>query len=175
MQKFKITSQNHFKHLFVILYYLIIIFGGTLYFSYSRNGYINYKLAGLLALCVFILLILPQIILHLNYYSVNKNGTISIDIANGSIFYKNKKENIVIEFNDVIAIDRYKSFPMAERRMYWFPWDAYNFTVINTVDGNKLTITSLVIPNIDPLLVILSNKIKLHKVFYKIAPYSKLQ
>lgn len=113
----------------------------------------------------FLLYFIPQLIVHIRYYRHDQRRffyytpdeqRLGLRLDTGQLFE--------FTFDDIEYIERNKSRPLAENRMTWFPWDSYNYSVIHLKSGQRILVTSLLVPSMD--LPIDSNKIKLRKRFY---------
>jgi hypothetical protein len=166
MYTYRISIDHQFKHLWVIFYYVLVIVCGVLYFSYSRYGFIDFGKIIPISFVTILIFLIPQIILHINYYMRNKGDIFFYDPTGRRITINRKGESASFSFSDIELIKRFKSYPLAENRMQWFPWDNYNYSIIRLKNGQEFIITSLLVPNMD--LPIDSGRIKLEKRFYPI-------
>jgi len=166
MHIFEISINHQIKHLWVIVYYALVIVGGSFLISYSRYGFIDHAKILVIAAVAFLLFFIPQLILHMNFYRKNKGDIFLYDPAGQKITITRKGESASFSFSDIELIKRFKSYPLSEDRMQWFPWDSYNYSIIKLKNGREYTITSLLVPNMD--LPIDSKRIKLEKRFYPI-------
>lgn len=166
MFTYKICLDHQIKHLWVIFYYGLVIVGGSFYISYNRYDFIDYAKILVIATVAFLLFFIPQIILHINYFMRNKGVIFFYDPTGQKITINHKGESVSFSFRDIELIKRFKSYPLAENRMQWFPWDSYNYSIIRLKGGQEFIVTSLLVPNMD--LPIESEKIKLKKTFYPI-------
>jgi hypothetical protein len=116
----------------------------------------------------FFLFFIPLVILHLNYFSTNKRHILHYYPYQNRIDIIKNNDVTSFHFDDIKNVFQYKTFPLAENRVQWFPWDNYNYSVINLENGHKLIITSLLVPNLD--LPIDKSKVFIVKTFY---PYIK--
>ncbi len=166
MYTYRISINHQFKHLWVIFYYVLVIVSGALYFSHSRYGFIDYGKIIPISLVTILIFLIPQLILHINYYRRNKGDIFFYDPAGQRVTINRKGESASFSFSDIELIKRFKSYPLADNRMQWFPWDNYNYSIIRLKNGQEFIITSLLVPNMD--LPINSSRIKLKKRFYPI-------
>ncbi|SEJ41728.1 hypothetical protein SAMN05192553_103786 [Cyclobacterium xiamenense] len=120
----------------------------------------------LLSTALFLVFFIPQLVLHINYYMKNKGDIFFYDPVGQRITINHKGESASFSFSDIELIKRFKSYPLAEDRMQWFPWDNYNYSMVRLKNGQEFIITSLLVPNMD--LPIDSDKIKIMKRFYPI-------
>ncbi|MEB2779595.1 hypothetical protein U3A58_04255 [Algoriphagus sp. C2-6-M1] len=165
MFTYKISFEHHFKNSWPILIYLIGSFILPFYMK-NRFGSGDTWIFVQLSAALFLLFFVPLLILHINYYSRNKGDIFFYDPIGQRITINRKGESVSFSFSDIELIKRFKSYPLAENRMQWFPWDSYNYSVIRLKGGQEFIVTSLLVPNMD--LPIESRKIKLKKTFYPI-------
>ncbi len=166
MYTYRISINHQFKHLWVIFYYAVVIVGGAIYFSHSRYGFMDYAKIISISFVTILIFLIPQIILHINYYIKNKGDIFFYDPVGQRITINHNGESASFSFSDIELIKRFKSYPLAEDRMQWFPWDNYNYSMVRLKNGQEFIITSLLVPNMD--LPIDSDKIKIMKRFYPI-------
>lgn len=162
---YKITFRNQFQNAWAILIYLLIFIVLPIYMV-KEFGKDDVGLFIRLAVLLFFLFLIPQIVLHLNYYFKNRGDVLFYDLSQRKITINHNDISHTFLFEDILLVERFKSFPLAEDRMQWFPWDSYNYSVIYLKDGLKFIVTSLLVPNMN--LPIESNRIKLRKMFYPI-------
>lgn len=120
--------------------------------------FIRYALSGLL------LFLIPQLIIHICYYLLNRGRVLLYDEEKKEITITINGKPYKFAFDDIAQIERNKSMPFAENRSRWFPWDDYNYSVIRLKNGQQFIITSLLVPNMD--LPLDESKIRLRKRFY---------
>jgi hypothetical protein len=112
----------------------------------------------------FIIFFVPVVVLHLNYYLKNKGDLFIYDGLNQRINFNHKGMTFEFIFEDIKYVKQFRSYPLAENRFQWTPWDNYNYSVIYLKNGESMIITSLLVPNLD--LPIPQNKKQLIKSFY---------
>jgi hypothetical protein len=117
---------------------------------------------GLLATVLF-----PQIVVHVNYYLINKGDAFVYEPAKRRISIEHSGFIETFCFEDIARIERHMSYPLSENRMQYFPWDGYNHSYIYLKNGSIYVITSLLVPNMD--LPIDGDKLQIKKSFYRIA------
>lgn len=163
---YNISFKNHVKNSWTILIYFIVSLIFPFYMIY-RFGSKDTGTYILLATVLFLLFLIPQMIIHLNYYFVNKGDVLFYDPDHRKITIDRKGVSHSFSFDDIDFIEWNTSYPLAENRSQWLPWDSYNHSIIKLKNGRKFVITSLLIPNME--LPITSGKIKLKKSFYRTA------
>ncbi len=164
MYEFKPCLKYHWENAKFSIFYIIGAIAFPIYMVYrfgpeDTDVFIRYALIG------FSIFFIPQLLLHLRYYYLNK----------GYVFYyypnewkikirTGKGEETEFSLDDVDKIKYFKSKPLAEDRMQWFPWDNYSYARIYLKNGKQFLITSLVVPNMN--LPVEAQKIRLRKTFY---------
>lgn len=165
MFTYKISFEHHFQNSWPILIYFIGSFILPFYMI-NRFGSGDTWIFFLLSAALFLLFFVPQLILHINYFMKNRWDIFFYYPKGQRITINRKGESTSFSFSDIERIKQFKSYPLAEDRMQWFPWDSYNYSIIQLKNGKEFTITSLLVPNMD--LPIDSKRIKLEKRFYPI-------
>ncbi|AYN03974.1 hypothetical protein [Flavobacterium sp. 140616W15] len=161
--KLELTFLKHVKaSLLLIMIFLVIIF--IIYYI----G-LNAKNSLYIILPMFILLILPTLYVHLNYYNEGK----------GFVYELNKDEIKVINDNGVIIFHK-ENFKKIEIYMSGtrlaglvirnFPFEDYYYAKIIMNDGKEIIISCLFSKKIDKILPSLYGEIPLVKIkdFYPI-------
>ncbi|WP_162417914.1 hypothetical protein [Cyclobacterium roseum] len=165
MFTYKISFEHHFQNSWPILIYLVGAFILPFYIT-KRFGSGDTWIFIILTATLFLMFFIPQLLVHINYYTRNKADIFFYDPSGQKITINHKGESVSFSFNDIQLIKRFKSYPLAENRMQWFPWDSYNYSVIRLKNGKEFIITSLLVPNMG--LPIASGRIRLEKRFYPI-------
>jgi hypothetical protein len=163
-EEYKITVLNQLKSCWTIF---VGIGVAVLCFMYMRHKYGTEDTETYIKFIIifFSLLFVPHIFLHLRYYSLNKRDVFYYYPHESKIKIRTST-NDEVEFylKDIKQVHYFKSFPLAEERMQWFPWDNYSFARIYLQNGKQFLITSLVVPNMK--LPISESKVRLSKTFY---------
>lgn len=162
--KYSITPRKHFDNAWPIINLIVGFSLATLLFSYHFNAAdmpFFVTMFSLLFLAVFI----PQLTLHLRYYYLDRGRTLyyypnrlmlSLELRDGRKFD--------FPLDDFEHVELNQTFPFAERRVFWFPWDSYNYSVIRLKNGQQFVITSLLVLRLDVPLDY--EMVKLRKKFY---------
>ncbi len=81
----------------------------------------------------FLISIIPHLIIHLNYLKIRENFNISLSNSENLLrVEKFNEETIEIDYTKIVKVESFLSSPHFDGRLYWFPWDVYNYTVIYT-------------------------------------------
>ena len=121
-----------------------------------------------LLLTVFLL---PQLLLHLNYYFTNKGDIFIYDGSNKIITLDHKGVSNTFELDEIDCIQRFMSHALADSSVQWYPWDGYNHSIIYLKNGERFIVTSLLVPNLN--LPVNPDIVKEKKSFYRWASYSE--
>lgn len=165
MYLYRLSFSNQINNAWPILIYLLIFSVLPFYmiFKYGNNDTAFFFLLSVLGFSFFFI---PHLIIHINYYKKNQNFTFFYDANNLKITIGPKDKMASFSLNEILCVICFKSYPFSENRMQWFPWDSYNYSIIQLKNGEEFTITSLLVPNME--LPIDPHKIRLEKRFYPI-------
>lgn len=164
MKIYKITVARHLQNSWTILIYLIVAIAFPLCMKYVFGSkdvliFVNYSLVG------FSVFFIPQLTIHLRYYYLNKGFEFTYFPGLKEITIKMKNGvSTTLSFDEIKSVKYFKSFPFAEKRGEWFPWDKYNYSIMNLHNGSRFVITSLLVPDLS--LPLEKQKIELIKTFY---------
>lgn len=162
---YTITLGHHFKNARGIIIFIIGFFLLGPYYLMYRHGQEDINSYRIVCLCAFLLFFIPQLIVHLRYYWLDRGKMFYYTPAEDRFAIKHR-DGSTFEFSldEILLIERSKTIPFAEERMLWVPWDSYNYSVIGLKNGQRFIVTSLLVPNMD--LPLEPEKIKLRKRFY---------
>lgn len=162
--RYDITLKHHFKNAWGILIFIIGFSLGPYYLKY-RHGEEYDDSYNIVFFAAFLLFFIPQLIVHLRFYWMDKGRTLYYTPTQQQISLVINNDCIIdFSFDEIALIERNKSIPFAENRMLWLPWDSYNYSVIHLTNGQRFVVTSLLVTNMD--LPLEESKIKLRKRFY---------
>lgn len=164
MKTFIINSKSHFRHLWLLLFSLIVIPTSLYFLLISRDGKFDLNKAVIAGIIVFAVFVFPMILLHINYYLKSKGRSISYDESTGQLIYDDQRNEMKFGIKDLQKVTVYKSWPMGQGRTPMFPWDVYNYAVIELKDGQVLKISSLLVYEFDKVVKFENTEIK--KTFY---------
>lgn len=119
---------------------------------------------GLIPFAVFVV---PTMIIHANYYLVSRGDVLKYNFVEQTITLRHNNKWITFHLEDIDFAVRYMSFNLAANRSSVLLWDGYNHTVISLKSGEMLTVTSLLVPNLN--LPIDQKKITIKRGFYRLA------
>ncbi len=145
--QFKITLKNQLKALEFSIFLMLFTIACMLYFYYS-DPFFRLQIF----VWLFLIQLIPVLYLHFEYLLIN--GGSSLVINNDMLVLKYTENTNVVDlnFNLIARIIFYipPSFyrNSIERRMQFLPIEAYNYAVIYSKEGDKIIITSLMIPDV---------------------------
>jgi len=161
---YKVALKEHIRFVISLFRYAFLTFIAFTILSYFKLGYLDVRLAIYLGVQAYLLLITPKLLLYLNYYLTNKNMVVYYDETQKQMRVTDKGRDITFEVVDVKTVTEYKTYPKAENRTTWMPWDDYHYSLVELKNGEKFYFTSLILPNLN--LPIDKSKITLKKRFY---------
>ncbi len=164
MKTYTVNINSHIRHLWLLLLLLILLPVSVYFLLIHKHGFFDLQTAVMGSVIVLIIFILPMIILHLNYYFLNRRDSFSYDESNGTMIFRNDNKEYNFHTNEIISIVCYKSWPMSENRVAILPWDIYNYALVKLKNGNVIKISSLLVYEFDKLVQL--DNIEIKKTFY---------
>jgi hypothetical protein len=168
--KYKITFKMELLNSWTILLYFVGFSALPIYryYRYPENDIlvsIGFSIIG------FLVIAIPQCIIHLKYYSLNQDIVMEYDTDLRKISIVDTKKSKVSTFTleDVNKIHHYMSYPLAENRGHWLPWDSYNYSKIYLKNGEMHIVTSLLVYK---LQLPIKEKYEMIKTFYAYPNFS---
>ena len=164
MKKFSMKFIDHFRHLG--LYFLIVICIPLMVYCLFlfKKGYFDLRKGFLIGGIFFTIYSIPILLLHLNYYFNNHGDIFNYDSYSGKVIFEKKGKKIKFEKKDIFKITVFKSWPLSRNDLPVFPWDYYNYAVIELKNGEIIKLSSLLISELDKVIKIDNTEIK--KRFY---------
>lgn len=169
-EKFKVNFNSHIRSASSILFLLLVGIGFVYVMSVKKEGTIGLDVLIWIAVGIFILLCGPAIIIHLNYYKINRGYTLSYDSNEREITIGHRGQCDTFNIDDIEHVERFMSYNLAANRSGIASWDEYNHSVIYLNNGEKFIITSLLVPNLN--LPIPEEKIRINKSLFRLAKLS---
>jgi len=147
MEVFKIGIRNHLKNSGSITTGLVsgIIFPLGLGLIADKNPF-SYSW---ISIVIFIVMVIPAVYIHIIYYLVNRGDVLKYDFQAGEIIFEHKGTSSMFNLSEIKYIERFISFNLEVNRACVIPCDEYNYSIICFEDGKKITITSLLVPNLN--------------------------
>lgn len=146
--QFKITFRNQFKALEFTFFLMLFTIGCLLYFYYYNPFFDQQTLVWLI-----IILLIPVLYLHIEYLLLNGGSSLIINSDLATVSYdKNGHDLIDLSFNQIARVVLYLP-PSAyrgviERKIQFLPIEPYGYAVIYSKEGDKILVTSLMIPDV---------------------------
>ncbi|HVT63141.1 MAG TPA: hypothetical protein VHD33_06635 [Legionellaceae bacterium] len=142
-KEYKISFESESNNAHLLITYLAICVGAVI--LDLETHYIEPKDMYLLCAFLFFLFCLPAILVHIDYYLVNKRDILRWNSTDNRFIFKHGDEIREFSLNEIRAVTYFKSIPTARgyRRLYIEPVDEYNHAILTLNDGTKITITSL--------------------------------
>lgn len=151
MNKFKITTKQQLLVLIPFITINATIFVG--YYYIFRDTSINLLIV-LVFLFVFLLNVLPVILLHSQYLMKNGSAIVEIDSEKKLLLYTDNKRYYKYSFNDIQTLKYFATHGHISKRgsSLWYTFDPYRFYKITFKDQQVISITCLMINNIENTL-----------------------
>lgn len=149
--EYKITFKNQFKTL-EFLIYGSVLFCGLVYFLYQTEGF-SWDLLNFFFI-YYLILFIPTILLHCEYYLINKNDIIIINIYQKNISFN---FNPAIYFSELEKITLYMP-PVWYRKSFirFLPFEDYRYATIKLMSGNQYIITCLMMYDLEKVMSAIS-------------------
>lgn len=160
---FKQTFSRHVKASAFALMLLCGFIGFTAYLYVRSNDIAS----ALLPWVLFGSVLVPQAILHLEYYIVNKGGELIVDEPNSRLIYNSKSKKINLSLIDISKIEKYQSIikendPLPKFGLPWNDADYFYYKLFIN-DGGVIFITCLLV---DDISMFETKESKTYNVFF---------
>jgi hypothetical protein len=165
MEVFKVGFKSHVKSGWLII--LCAIISWVFPYGLSAIKHIDINSVLWIGPFMFFVMALPAIVVHVNYYLVNRGDIFQYFYQEREITFIHKGRSTTFSLDDIDYIRRYMSYNQAANRAFVGPWEGYNHSYIHLKDGHVLTVTSLLVPNLR--LPIPGDKIVIKKGFLWLA------
>lgn len=142
--KYKITPNNQF----LALRFLIVgtvLFSIVLFYFYNQIGYEPTVFLGLSI--YYLILLIPTLWVHVEYYLINKNDVFTIDSAESTISLNWQRNIYYSEIETIVFVLSPVMYRNSNLRV--FPFDSYNYAVIKIKDGGQIIVTNLMVFKIE--------------------------
>ncbi|EON78253.1 hypothetical protein ADIS_1116 [Lunatimonas lonarensis] len=136
--KFEFERQNEWRILKKSILFHLIGVSGFLYYLLTKET------VGLFIGFGFLIIIVPQILLHIQYRQADKNKTIKVNHSKRIIRIENKGEIRDIQFSDIEKIVRNKGQRDEDNLTYALPTFFYNYTVLLLRNKEKIYFTDFI-------------------------------
>lgn len=165
MERYRINFSNHINSGWLILLIIAIsIIIPYLMFIIKDGELTSYIDGGIFIFCLFAL---PAIIIHINYYFVNYGNIFQYYHEERKITIVHKGKSTTFNLDDIDCVRRSMSFNLAAKRSFITAWEGYNHSYICLKNGQRFTITSLLVPYLD--LPLEEGKVIIKENFYRLA------
>lgn len=152
MTEYKITPEKQWSCSWQILSFFLFSFVGAVLTHYMspEDTLISILLwyGGF-----FMVQLLFQGALHLNYFIVNKNDVFTYDSATREMSFQHNNSVLNFSSGDIEKVVLHTSPPLHKKNMHFFAWDSYSHAVILLISGERLVVTCLMVGQEVDLLV----------------------
>ena len=165
MEVFRVNFISHIKSGWLII--LCVIISSIFPYGLSVIKHININSVLWIGPFMFLVMGLPAIVVHANYYIVNHGDIFQYFYQEREINFIHKGKSFTFSLDDIDYVERFMSYNQAANRAFIGPWEGYNHSYIHLKNGRVLTVTSLLVPNLR--LPIQGDKILIKKGFLWLA------
>lgn len=134
--------KNNLIHFWPTFVYILVVLVIVFLFYKPVDNDLSYRYVFL----GFFSLIIPQIILHTRYWFLSRGIELIINSDECLITYKTSNKNITLRNSDIEHIKTPRTYHLNESKISLFTWDIYCYSIITLYNGEKLLITSLILP-----------------------------
>lgn len=140
---YRITFKNSLSHFRSVFYYLAAIVAFVLLMVFEYGSADLYDFIGIGVFFFGILMILPTVIIHLNYFFLNQRNEMIIDPGTKAIRFLQNQTWREFSYGDIEKVEVYMSPPLFRKSTGFTPWDSYHYTRLRLSDGSCVLITCL--------------------------------
>jgi hypothetical protein len=159
-----IAPRNHFLQIWPVFIYMIAFIAMPFYFMNRYKGE-TLDLIYSLGIGVLFVLIIPMLVLHIRYYTLNRNVT--IELSSKSLFSINHlKITKRINKTDIKTINIYMSYSAYYHGLRVLPMDNYFYGFITLSSGEEILITTLLDPELLWLKHLSPEKVMVHRSLF---------
>lgn len=115
------------------------------------------------------------LMLHLNYFLVNKRDVFSYDFDKQTFSYSHGDKTISFLIDEINNINHYKSFAFHKKNIQLLSWDSYHHFVISLNNGDKVTLTSLLLGEKNKEILFPPDKVRNKLNLFRWAQQSKIK
>lgn len=150
MDVYRLTARNHFNHLIDLIGFFILSIIPFLYFlCIEHSGLAAFYAFGSL----FFLQAAFTIVIHINYYHLNKGDELQYDSVNRVFVFKHHGDVLKYSVDNIQKVTMHKSYALHNKRTQFLAWDDYYHSVIEMASGEKIILSSLLLDGNFPLPV----------------------
>lgn len=166
MEIYKVDFNSHIRSGSLTILGVIICTNFSSILSFLDPNQVS-KDDFLIGIIVFILLVLPAVIIHINYYLVNRGDMLEFSFEKKQVTITHRQIPISFQLSDIDFVEKSISFNRAANRSSVVPWDGYNHSIIHLKNGQLFTVTSLLVQDLN--LPIEKEKVKIRTNVYRLA------
>lgn len=148
MKTYKIDFFSHLKNGWLIIFLTCFCLASPSFLSWVHPNQRD-ETSRFIGIIVFMILVLPAIIVHLNYYLVNKGDVLKCDEEHNEITIRHKGLTTTFNVDDIDYVIQSISTNEFENRVGIVPWESYSHYVIYLKGGKIFTLTSLLVPRLN--------------------------
>ena len=141
------SLTSHVRQGWPILIYALLLPGVPLYVHYV-HGIEDLRFTILVTAAFFLLILVPHLLIHLRYTFLSSAVSVEFIDQPQEIVVKFGDQTKVIHNVDIETVDLVIPRSLARKEVFVYPWQLYGYAIINLRSGEKVLITSLVVPRL---------------------------
>jgi len=143
--EYQITVMSHIRQAYAIIFFVAPV--PVIFYLGDYDGGFGLNATLIITTMPAILVILFQLLIHIQYSIVNRNTTVKVSKNRGSIYIKKNYFEVYFEQNDVSAYEVFLPKSINRKSIGLLPWDDYFYTKITLNCGDVFYVTSLLLPD----------------------------
>lgn len=149
LERYILTAKSHWNQAWPIVVHSLILIIGPLYFYYEF-GEEELAFGITFSAIAFLVVLLPHLAIHLRYTALSRGVTVLIDRKSRKLVYEKRGNMLTLHSNNTASVVNVMPRAMANASVLrWFPWDNYNYLIVETIDGERIILTSLLMPKVE--------------------------
>jgi len=138
-RQFKISYKNQLSvasHAWISLILLVILYTAIFGTSLTLGTFVGFGF-------YFFISLGPAIFLHTQYYFLNKNVTIFVDVDQKEITYQRGRKAKTTSFSEIESLENVVSYGGGKVAPGWYGFGPYTYSAVNLKNGSAIIFTRL--------------------------------
>lgn len=106
------------------------------------------RVSVLVAAALFSLVFIPHVLIHVRYSIVSRRSSIEFRADSNVIIFRSNGTTKLISEDDIQSVDMVLPRSLARNEIAAYPWQLYGYAILNLTSGEKLLVTSLLVPEL---------------------------
>ena len=145
MKTYCINLKSHILQAWPILIHVLIVAIVPIFFKVNY-GSDSVEFAVKLSITWFCLPLIPQIVIHIKYYLLNKKSV--LNFCGDKISYEDEHLSVTFTQKNISEVSICMPNVIKNNSVPWFPWQSYYFSRFKLNTGEEFIVTTLLLPNL---------------------------